>query len=232
MRKCLATVGATLALLFSSAPAGATILTFDVGSSSDVLLPDGYGDHVTAATNPNQPGWSYGEGNGFTPNVTISTESLGTPAWSPTIYKDGLHLPDVLSGYWTDSGILWINSDDGWTASLNSLTVAIWGNSQQTFNVGILRDDGPAELTGDVVLGGIGGSTSMNLNFASVSANRIGIQLLHKLGGNLYEGGWGMFGIDDVNFDQRPATVPEPGTLALASLGGVVGGLLRRRRTR
>src|SRR5262245_46021052 len=91
----LAPVASFASLLLATA-AHATILTFDVGAGSSVnylTYPDlkAYGDNVNSTGPISTPGgfsFTYGVGNGFTPNVTIGYDDGTAPSLNIPIGND------------------------------------------------------------------------------------------------------------------------------------------------
>src|SRR5256885_14767937 len=95
-----------------------TVLTFDPVSADAVILPSGYGDRVTSAS---QGGFNYGTTGGATPNVTAN---FGPLAKNVRQWKENYgDLHNVLFAGDSANGILEVtlSADFGFQVSLASL---------------------------------------------------------------------------------------------------------------
>ncbi|MBI5708379.1 MAG: PEP-CTERM sorting domain-containing protein [Armatimonadetes bacterium] len=223
----------SIALVCVACLSSATVLTFsdlgkpDGSGGSTALvnydaIDQGYGDNVTGSGG--FPSGSYLMGNGWTPNVTASYDTVdGTGAsvenwveyWD-TGYGD---LVDVayagISGYYAR---ITLTPDSGNTVTINSFDLAGWPTSDLTADaIHILNASGTEVWSASSMnVEGNAGHTSFSPGISSSGALTI------EWGTN-----WNI-GIDNVNFDQ--GLVPEPASLAVLGLGTLA--MIRRKRNR
>ena len=229
---------AAVALLSSgNQTAHATILTFQIDEeavdtlgSLETLYPD-YGDNVSSLTSGD---YTYGLGNGFTPNVVVGyTHEAGAGSghsyvdddinWGDSV--DYLHFEDGLN-FW-----LTFTPDTGYGVTLNSFLIREYDHP--SFEV--LSPDVSWTVRQDSTLGAIlatGTSASFTPGESrtiSPNVNYDGTVVLEiSFTGTDNQGA---IALDDVNFDQY--IVPEPSTamLACAAMVGMAT-LVRRNRRR
>jgi hypothetical protein len=220
------------ALLTWAGDARATLLTFDInGATDNDAIPAAYGDHVSTLSAGN---FSYGLGNGLTPNIGITYQSVdsggNTVANNFSFWGTGYaDLTNVASAALPLSGgQITLTPDAGWGVRLNSFDLAGYGHSDFTQPVRIL--DGSGHVLKDYSLVLMPGSTHITLSAGITSSSPIVLQF-----GTTWDPG-----IDNVNFDQVKGSVgdpgpihntPEPGTLGLMGLG-FIGLALGYRRQR
>lgn len=223
--------------LAAVAPAGATILTFDIDNTrpTDVIAMDqNYGDRVLAAVQGNA---TYGVGaEGFTGNILASyatgTDSLANLTRWTTDYGD---LVNVLENEEDGDTLLSVilTADSGFLAQLYGFDLGGWPNSDYTI-AGVSVFDGATQLFSQsnvLVQGDVTGPRHTSFTFATpLSGANLQIRIdLTGLGGNSDN-----IGIDNIRFGQDRAVaggVPEPATWATMIAGfGLVGGAMRRRR--
>lgn len=216
--------------VMATVPAQATILTFDI-SIAFGNVPATYGDNVTSTTNGF---FSYGEGNGFTPNVTVdyATRVISTG----NVFSNNL-------GYWPHTGNRYgdltqvaypvhlfdyfgevtLMPEAGYTVKLNGFDLAGYPQTNypgQTIRildgVGMLQ-----EFTDFTVLGA--GPSHSPFSFADLISRSGPLRIQFAFGTP-------NVGIDNIHFDQV-STVPIPGAMLLFGSGVVALAALARRRT-
>ncbi len=248
-RSLLQLAGSTL-LLLAPAPAGATILLFDqerdaatqsiVGpTSSGGRLPADYGDRVTAAVTPVPGGaFTYGEaGEGFTPDVSLDVFSAAATANDPRVnlWKTGYgDLVNVIfaEGPGTAGAPLLsvrLTADTGHVVDLFGFDLAGFGADYTIAGVSVFA--GATTLfsqAGVLVEGDLSGPRHTTFAFDTpLSAPELLLELDLS---NLPEGIQDNIGLDNLRFGQNPPGVPEPATLLLAVLTGLLI-LYRRERS-
>lgn len=205
--------------LFASMVANATVLTFDItGAADGSVMPQSYGDNVTATTMGN---FSYGSAHGFTPDITTSYVGLGGQAdlnWWSNGYGDLTNVieyePDGAPGFSVDllasSGLV----------ELHGFDMGNWGSDITVASVKVMSGTNTLFSQSNVFLPG--GSTHVDFDFTTpLSAASMSIVIdLTGLGGSSDN-----VGLDNIAFGQA---VPEPTTMAI--LGAGVFTLLKRRR--
>jgi hypothetical protein len=220
-----------MAACLACAPAGATILTFDMagGVSDFELAPQAYGDNVTASTDP--AGHSYGVGaEGFTPNVTVAYGAAGE---DPNLYTTGYG--DLTNIYFNDADndttlTATFTAGAGYLVDLYGFDMASYVNAGLTIQ-GLKVFDGANAVLFSQGPTAISGATHNSFAFATpLRAAELRLEVdLTGLGGVSDD-----IGLDNVRFGQAAAPsvggVPEPASWALMIAGfGMAGAFLRRR---
>lgn len=175
-----------------AASAPATILTFDLNGQALA----GYGDRAAAATDA--LGRRVLEGNGFTPDVRV--EYIVTNTATPhSVYTSGYgDLTSALghSGFGV-AGFVRLTADAGALVTLNSFDVAAWVVDRS--GAVIVRADGVEVFNSGQIT--IPGSTQPGNRLAfpprPITGGTIEIELQD----------FGDLGIDNIDFDQRPASL-------------------------
>ena len=229
---------ALLVGLGSVGSAQATELTFNIaGLVPFDNIPTAYGDNVTSTT---MGPFSYGMGNGFTPNITVdyrtlNVGSIGTGGgtlhnnldWWNFNYGDLVNVAYPVDP--VSAGEISFVPEPGWAVRINSFDLAGWPDVDMPNQPLLILDGaynvllslGPILVQGDFA-GPRHTTVTPNLTFAGIVRIQFG-------------NNWNV-GIDNINFDQVPTgvgpAVPEPSGLALAGLGalGLAGVVWRRRR--
>ena len=208
--------------MMATVPAQATILTFDIGGMSNYGdIPSTYGDNVTSTTNGS---FSYGQGNGFTPNITVdyatrfvSTGNIETNHldWWNTGYGNLTNVAFPVSS--SDRfGEVTLTPGAGLAVKLNGFDLAGYNQGDHPGQtIRILDDQGLVlEFTDFTVLGA--GPSHSPFSFTDLVSNGpLRIQYAFN--------DWNV-GIDNIHFEQV-SPVPLPGALLLfgAGLAGLAG---------
>jgi hypothetical protein len=212
-------LGACCAFLIyglSTAAVQATVLTFNIdGISSGNVMPQSYGDNVTAM---DMGAFHYGAAGGFTPNVTVS-------------YADpsGLDITYWENGFNDLNGVL-NNEDDGESGySITLLADAGFNVSLAGFDLGNFSS--AVTLPGLTIVDGNGSilfsqlnfqmpassSPHLDFDFNTLLAQELSIHIdTTGLGGNSDN-----IGLDNIQFSQT-AVVPVPAAMWLFGTG-VIG---------
>jgi hypothetical protein len=210
-----------LALVFIS-PSRATELTFQItGAASGMVMPQAYGDRVTAST---MGTFNYGTGGGFTPNVVVDYRGLSTQPdlnyWQ-TGYNQLQHVveyePDGANGYQ-----IILTADPGFTVSLESFDLGNFGASVTMPGVRVLGADGSVLFSRTNFSIPASSGPHTDFDFSPVLTDtRLTIDInTTGLGGNSDN-----IGLDSIRFSQ--SEIPEPGVMMVLPLGLA---LLRRGR--
>jgi len=198
--------------------AQATTMDFNnaVGSSANCVensLQPCFGSHANSTTDPNGFG-TYGQGNGFTPNVEVDysgTNQRIVASYAGSIFATSFH---------GSEHVFTLTADSGFSVQLNELllrNVDLPGLPQtETLEVWA---DGVHLTSLDVVYAGLGG-TSQTFSFANLVAQSIAI-----IGHSAY------VGIAAANFDQVAAT-PIPAAFPLFATGLGALGFARWRKNK
>lgn len=204
--------------------AGATILTFDnLGLSNYGAIPGSYGDNVSALSDATG---SYGQGNGFTPNVTVEYRtwriSTNTVDYNYLDYWDNNYgdLQNVaFPAFSTDGfGEISLIAENGWNVMLNSFDIAGWPSRTTSNTIRILDGYGTVLYNNDNAE--ILGASGLHSNYAfGLSAPVLRIQYAFN--------DWNV-GIDNVNFDQKAVPLPAAAYLFGTGLAGLIAA--RRKR--
>lgn len=224
--------------VLASTPAAATILTFQIAGAMNVdgqILPDSYGDNVTASPDANSHSYGFGA-EGATPDVTVS---YGGPGEVPRVR------PDFAPGayvYYNDNSIAGVTLTTTLTAAPGFL-VDLYGFDLAadfaTFNINGFR---VADLaTSDIMftsgIVGLQAGVRDSFDFSQAPLSGSQLQILVDLTFDNPDIGSVSPGITDIRFGQTRLDgpppvggVPEPATWAMLVLGlGGVGASLRRR---
>lgn len=251
-------LAAGLFISIASAPAAATILTFDqvrsaggavVPTVSGQNLPPDYGHRVTAGV-MDVPGgqFTYGEaGEGYTPNVSTTIFSgAASPVGPGTgLWRDGYgDLSNVLIAN-NASNVLAVrlSADAGFQVGLFGFDLAGWPNADYTIeSVSVAGDGGLLYALANVpVEGDLDGPRHTAFAFdGGLFADEL---LLTIAFANLGAGQHDNIGLDNLRFGQTPpaptpgggtgaSEVPEPGTLPLLALAALGAWWTRRASAR
>ncbi len=206
--------------------ASATVLTFDIaGAGNGLLMPQDYGDNVTATTMGN---FSYGSAGGFTPNVTVSYASDSGQElrfWS-TNYNDLINVVEnEVDG---DTGYsLTFTADSGFDVVLDSMNMGNWGATITVPGITVTDGGGSTLFSAtNFLLPGSSTPSSLFFDFGGISANTLILYIdTTGLGGNSDN-----VGLDNIQFGQSVSAVPVPAAAWLFGSGliGLVG-IARRR---
>ncbi|AUC61340.1 hypothetical protein AA637_09330 [Cyanobacterium sp. HL-69] len=191
---------ASLLTFFPSQKSSASVLTFDInGIQNGALISQDYGDNINSTNNGI---FNYEEGNGFTPNITVSNNL--------SFWQEGYgDLNGV--GYSSDGeGLVSFTPDTGYRVRLNSFDIASYAPDQNDQilqildgNDNILLDLGPLSFQN------VETQTFTNLNIVSGGILKI------RFGNNDF------IGIDNIDFDQV-LEIPEPSSMVgILFLGGL-----------
>jgi len=218
------TLGLCVWLLLGATSANATVLIFDKEDpnfANNEVVPQIYGDRVAATIDANEYKYKYEVGNGFTPNVVVDYNPDDAQQQFE-IFEGGFgDLNRALGDFDSDvSGEILLTPDPGFFVHLNSFDVAAWniGSSAGQIVVfdGLNSEDEVWSYSGDFAQDNSRDSFSFSPAVSSTTAIRI------------RSPNFGTLGIDNINFDQ--SVVPEPATIALWSLAGLLCTYLARRR--
>jgi hypothetical protein len=229
------------------ASARATILTFDIDSTSTGLpvansinvaaVYGDYGDNVNSLSTPGMAAnttFNYLQGNGFTPNVvtsyaaTVNNEihTWNGGSWGQAVYRAG--------GVSNGSSYFTFTPSSLYDVKINSFSL-------QMYNVGGIASSGTWDIRKDV----IGGTSLLNGTWSLPNTNTT-LMTFNTSAAGFYTGPLvleitqtaggananGYAGIDNINFDQQltpVAPAPEPSSWLLLSLGLVGLRTVRRR---
>lgn len=196
--------------------AQATVLTFTSTFGTGGL--GAYGDRVS--TSP-QGGTTYGEGDGWTPNVVLDFVTLSN-AGPATLWNSGYaSLSGALGhGSFNVPSRIDFKPDAGYVVTLRGFDIATWSSGSYQTNIRIWDDS----TSFDSPLFSFNQSLSPNIVYRPLATPIAGTGTLR-----LYVSNLGSTGLDNVHFIQ--SAVPEPASLAMMSLG-VAGLLLATRRRR
>jgi hypothetical protein len=210
------------------AQAQSTTLIFQPSSGSftnGATLPATYGNRVTAAS---QGGFLYQVSGGGTPNVVVqhSTGAMPTLFTWDNQYGD---LVNVITAVEPQVFQFKLIADPGFNVVLNSFDMASWPGVDYTINsVDVKNGSGGTLFAQSNVLieGDANGPKHTHFAFSGVSANTL---LIEFDASNVDSDD---VGIDNINFSQVSASVPEPGALGVLMGTAVTGGLflLKRRK--
>lgn len=220
-QQTLALIGVSL-LLLSNAPS-ATVLTFDIaGAANGSLIPQTYGDNVTATT---MGSFSYGAAGGVTPNVEVTYAGQGgqdLSFWS-TGYSD---LTNVIYSETDgqDSYSITLIADAGFVVSLSNFDIGNFGSAVTLPSVTVTDGNGAILFSQSDISLLAAGVPHLTFNLGgAVVANELTLLInTSGLGGNSDN-----IGLDNVQFSQV-AAVPIPAAVWL--LGSALGMLGWRRR--
>ena len=196
------TVFLYLALLLSPFQVSATIITFD-DIDPVFVIPEDYGSNISVATG------SFLEGNGFTPNVAVSYLRDSTvqnfSVW------DGYSTLDNALGHndYNVPGEMILTPDAGFVVLLNGFDYAAWAGE---YDARITIFSGPTDIlfdSGDFTLNENQGIQNYTFSTPLASTNSIRIRFEN----------FGDLAIDNINFDQRRVSVPEPSSIAFIAIG-------------
>lgn len=213
-------LAALCAALLASSQASATVLTFDIVGASDFsIIPQAYGDNVTATT---MGDFSYGSAGGFTPNVAVSyaTDLGGDLGFWTTGYNDLVNVVenevDGQNGYQLD-----FTAEAGFNAVLNSLNLGNFGNAITIPGMSVTDGNGSVLFSStNFALPASSAPSSLFFDFGGLTAQTL---ILHVdttgLGGNSDN-----VGLDNIQFSQI-SVVPVPAAAWLFGSGllGLIG---------
>src|SRR5262249_2851092 len=100
--------------LGAASPVRGSVLTFEGVPLTPAAIPDAYGDRITATTDG--AGYSYGMGNGFTPNVVVEYVTNDAPL--QVLYHGYGDLFYALAGNYTPVELI-LRPDPGYLVVLN-----------------------------------------------------------------------------------------------------------------
>ena len=246
MRTITSTAICTALVLMVGSSAWATVLTFDANAPFDnnMVFQENsynsvgdYGDRVDATFEqyvhhadggggfPPTYDWTrqylYGSAGGATPNVVVSYASPGAPG-TPRYYGGSSNGTGAVyfdaSGGVSPDVLMDFIADEDFVVSLDSLDKFNWGAASiKTLKVldansNVLWDSGASASTPIAMAGS-------EVQHYNIGASGSYLRLIMAENGATLN-----LGVDSIQFSQ----VPEPGTLALLTLGGQA--ILRRRR--
>ena len=219
----------------SISTAGATILTFDnISFLNDTPLTS-YGSNVSGlCISSGQPG-CFGQGNGFTPNITVSYATNGGGQVVPDMlfenvvgpggYGDlvNVAVPDA-PGNLTGFGEITFTPLNGATVRINSFDAAHRFNFPEGFNELLQILDGSSNVLFSFQgpIDGFNAATHDHF-MPSVSSTRpLRLRMINLDGRNVVA-------LDNISFDEvGSSAVPEPATCPLYALGLLLVASLRR----
>jgi hypothetical protein len=212
------------------APAGATILNFDIKNSSDNYVNNSaianwsdYGKNVSATdistyqTGASGNHYYYGLGDGATPNVAASWSASTTTVYT---YNGGNWLKAFYI-YANDKSVyLTLTPDAGYAVDVTSFQSMGYGGSNGTGTyVWTLHADSTtgASLATDTVVCTDGATRTAAINTTGAYGQTVVLEI-HENSGADYSN----LGFDNISFSQvaaPPPPTPEPGTLVLLVTG-------------
>ncbi len=205
--------------LASLAPlaAQATVLTFSNNFGTGGIAA--YGDRVIG---PSQNGAAYGEGDGWTPNVTLDFTTLGNQGLASLWNVGYASLLGALGhGAFDVPYRIDFVPDAGYLVTLNNFKIATWSGGSYQTDIRIWDDNGSFAAPN---LFSFNQRLLPSTVYQPLSAPVMGSGTVRMYLNNL-----GSTGLDDIHFVQSP--IPEPGSLALMGLG-LAGLMLAARRRR
>jgi hypothetical protein len=227
---------AALCWVFVFGQARASILTFDISTSSSgtaisnssQIIPADvdYGDNITSATlasgftDTNGHFYRYGAGNGPTPDITVDYATVRTSASSLVTYNGAPYDRAVyLNDNSTNIGAqLTFTPATGFESRVNSFDVQSDNGALQsgTWTVYAGSTSGPVLATGTWGTNS-GALDTVDVSAAGAFAGAEVLQIVQTSGGPRDTG------YDNVNFDQLAISAPEPASCLLLALGGMLG---------
>ncbi|MBS1717693.1 MAG: PEP-CTERM sorting domain-containing protein [Armatimonadetes bacterium] len=204
-----------LALVLAvSAVSSATVLTFDDLSLTNYgAIPQYYGDNVTSTNSG--PSGSYLEGNGWTPDVTTSYDtvdganSTGQMDFWDSGYGDLTNV--VFPSVSTWNGMITLSPTNGKYVVLDSFDMAGWPFVDRYCPVLRILDGAThsviVNLDGTLIAGANGHT---HFSFGGFSSTT---------GYTLEWGGDWNIGMDNISFHESDTAVPEPATMAALGMG-------------
>ena len=211
------------ALFALLAPAAqATVLTFDFPGGDGSLVPQNYGDNVTATT---MGTYGYGADGGFTPGVTVDYLGVAGVQSDLNLWTTGFSDLRNVVEFEPDGFGPWrirFTAADGLAVRLDAFDLGNFDGAVTLPSLSV--SDGAGNVLWSMSSLAIpASSTPGHLSFApNVAASTLVLTVDQStLGGNSDN-----IGLDNIRFAQQP--VPEPATLAALGLGALA--FLRRRR--
>lgn len=244
--RSMRSVVVALATFVCVAPVNATILTFDEGRSSGLVVPadigpvpQDYGDRVTGSPMSVSGGqFTYGNGDeGFTPNVTVQYFLTGTDPFGLTeVQLFPNQTGDLIHFLIGDNFSLTLNiefvADAGFAVQLHHFDLAACLFCDNTINAVSVLDGGNSlySKTPVFVLGNNAFPGHSSFDFPTpLTGSNLQIVIDYSNQPGEFQDG---YGIDNIRFGQTLAAVPEPSTLPmfLLGLGGFAFWVRRRQR--
>jgi hypothetical protein len=219
--KRLLVVAALAASLGSASSSHATTLTFNGFNTSNAAT---YGDNINQAV---VGGITYLEGDGFTPDIALTFKPdapFSQYSLWPSGYGGTLMVNALGHGSFNVPGEIIFTPSGGAKVTLRGFDIATWSGGSYQTDIRIWDDAGSRAAPNLF-------SFNQILNpfvvYQPLSAPVTAVGALH-----LYINNLGSTGLDNVNFTQTLA-IPEPEMTAMLLAGlGLVGAVVRRRRSR
>lgn len=204
MKRLIAAIFASSAVLLAGASAQATVLTFDDLPVNEAPIPNGYGglnwSNMYYLNTFNLA--TYYPTNGYT-NGTVSGDYVALNAGGNMAVTSGAAPFDFTGAYFTGA----------------------WNNG---LNINILGYNGVTLLYNTTVIVDTYSPTWFQFDYFGVT------DLVFSSFGGVSAAGYGgyQFAMDNFTFNQQPTPTPEPGTIALVGAGILGLGYWKRRSSR
>lgn len=181
----------------------ASILTFEgFDSYNYVPIDQAYGDNITALSDSVG---EYLEGNGFTPHIKVSYNTVGGDPFLEAWHDNYGDLINVAYPERNNKvAEITFTAESGYWVKLNSFDMGAWNKRDRTATVLEVVDSAGSVLWTalDMHIEGDNGHSSF---FPDAAASQLTIR---------FGTDWNI-GIDNINFDEMPAPVPAPSSLLL-----------------